>query len=380
MEMIAGIKGMTAADTPRRPARIAETIAAPFVRALLDLAVARGAGRRDLLERSEIAAAALDDRDARIPLSRWVALMRIGGEACGDPALALHFGETFDVGDLSVLGLMERFAGTKGEGMRILNRFGRLVVDLETEGVERFELLRRGGETWMVDTRLNPNETPEVSEAGFAQMAAMGRRMLPGVTHFREVHFTHPAPPYRAEYDRIFAVPVVFDSDRNAFLMPEGWEAEAIAPRPHYALDILSRHAESLLEHLDETAPMRRRVEALLTSMLPSGRPNAGSVAAALGLSEQTLYRRLKGEGATFEAVLDELRCTLATHYLRDRKLASKNAAYRLGFSDPAAFSRAFKRWTGLSPRAFSRQRRPEQAGSSRPTGKERTWSGLRKT
>jgi AraC-like DNA-binding protein len=356
MEMIAAIKGMTAADTPRRPARTSETIAAPFARALLELAVAKGAGRRELLERSGIEAAALDDRDARIPLTRWVALMRIGGEACGDPALALHFGETFDVGDLSVVGLIGRFAGTKGEGLKMVNRFCRLVADLETESEERFRLVRDGGGTWVVDTRLNPNETPEVSEAGFAQMAAMARRMLPGVRHFRAVHFTHKAPRHRAEYDRIFEVPVVFDSDRNGFLMPEGWQADPIALEPHYALDILSAHAESLLANLDDAPSMRSRVEALLIPMLASGRPAAGAVAAALGLTEQTLYRRLKAEDATFEAVLDALRRKLATHYLRDRKLPAKDAAYRLGFSDPAAFSRAFKRWTGMSPRAFARR------------------------
>ena len=356
MEMIAGIKGMTAADTPRRSARASETIAAPFARALLELAVAKGAGRRELLERSGIAAEALDHRDGRIPLARWVALMRIGSEACGDPALALHFGEAFDVGDMSVLGLMGRFAETKGEGMKMVNRFCRLIADVETEGEERFELLRQDGETWLVDTRLNPNEAPEVSEAGFAQMAAMGRRMLPGAPHFRAVHFTHPAPHHRAEYDRIFEVPVVFDSDRNGFLMPEGWEADPIALQPRYALDILSAHAESLLADLEGGASIRSRVEALLTPMLASGRPAAGAVAAALGLTEQTLYRRLKAEGVTFAAVLDALRHRLATHYLRDRKLLAKDAAYRLGYSDPAAFSRAFKRWTGMSPSAFARQ------------------------
>jgi AraC-like DNA-binding protein len=353
MEMIAAIKGMTAADTPRRPARTRETIAAPFARALLDLAVAKGADRRALLDRSGIEAAALDDRDGRIPLADWIKLIRIGGEACGDPALALHFGESFDVGDMSVLGLMERFAATKSEGLAMLNRFGRLVVDLETEGKERFELVRDDEGTWMVDTRLNPNDTLEVSEAGFAQMAAMGRRMLPGIDHFKAVHFTHPAPSYRAEYDRIFQAPVVFGSDRNAFLMPEGWETEPIALQPRYALDILSVHAESLLAELDEAAGIRGRVESLLMPILASGRPSAGAVASALGLTEQTLYRRLKAEDATFEGVLDGLRRKLATHYLRDRKLAAKDTAYRLGFSDPAAFSRAFKRWTGLSPSGF---------------------------
>jgi AraC-like DNA-binding protein len=287
-----------------------------------------------------------------------VALMRIGSEASGDPALALHFGEAFDVADMSVLGLMGRSVENKGEGLEVLNRFCRLVIDVETEGDERFQLVRDRRGTWMVDTRLNPNDAPEISEAALAQMATMGRLMLPGGKHFAAVHFTHVAPLYRAEYERIFQVPVVFDSDRNGFLMPEGWEAEPIALQPHYALDILGAHAEELLQRLDSDGSTAARVEALLAPMLAGGEAGAGAVAARLGISQQTLYRRLKAEGATFEGVRAALRRKLAVHYLHEEKLSAKEAGYRLGFSDPAAFSRAFKRWTGESPTAFRQSQR----------------------
>ena len=75
------------------------------------------------------------------------------------------------------------------------------------------------------------------------------------------------------------------------------------------------------------------------------------ALARALGCSRQTLYRRLRAEGVTFEALLDRVRCRLAMRLLRDEKASVKDTAYRLGFADPAAFSRAFKRWTGSSPR-----------------------------
>ena len=74
-------------------------------------------------------------------------------------------------------------------------------------------------------------------------------------------------------------------------------------------------------------------------------------VASKLGLSRQTLFRKLKAEGVTFEKVLDELRHRLAVSYLSGRKVSVNETAYLVGFSDPAAFSRAFKRWTGASPR-----------------------------
>ncbi|HYD37150.1 MAG TPA: AraC family transcriptional regulator ligand-binding domain-containing protein, partial [Allosphingosinicella sp.] len=94
---------MTATATSRPSASPAEsTIAAPFAQALLDLAEARGADPAALLRAVGLAPERLADREARIPVDSWVGLIRLGGEACGDPALALHFGEAFDVGDMSV--------------------------------------------------------------------------------------------------------------------------------------------------------------------------------------------------------------------------------------------------------------------------------------
>jgi AraC-like DNA-binding protein len=74
-------------------------------------------------------------------------------------------------------------------------------------------------------------------------------------------------------------------------------------------------------------------------------------IAGKLGLSRQTLFRKLKVEGVTYEQVLDELRHKLALNYLCANKASVKETAGLVGYSDPAAFSRAFKRWTGSSPR-----------------------------
>jgi AraC-like DNA-binding protein len=96
-------------------------------------------------------------------------------------------------------------------------------------------------------------------------------------------------------------------------------------------------------------SPFRAEVERRLEPLLASGEVGIERVARDLGYSRQTLYRRLKAEGITYEQLLDGLRRRLALRFMREG-LSVKDAAYRLGFSDPAAFSRAFKRWTGTSP------------------------------
>jgi AraC-like DNA-binding protein len=77
------------------------------------------------------------------------------------------------------------------------------------------------------------------------------------------------------------------------------------------------------------------------------------AIAAKLGVSRQTLFRKLRAEGVTFAGVLDELRHRMAADYLGARKVSVNETAYLVGFSEPAAFSRAFKRWTGSSPRTL---------------------------
>ena len=104
--------------------------------------------------------------------------------------------------------------------------------------------------------------------------------------------------------------------------------------------------------------PFRAEVERRIEPLLADGPVRVDAVARALGLSRQTLYRRLKAEGTTFEALVERVRRRLALELLRGGA-SVKEAAYRLGFSDPAAFSRAFKRWTGQSPRDARGPRQP---------------------
>ena len=94
----------------------------------------------------------------------------------------------------------------------------------------------------------------------------------------------------------------------------------------------------------------RKDVEKAIEPMLGAGEVSIERVARSLGMSRQTLYRRLREENVTFEAVLEAKRRQLAIRYLGLDRLSVKAVAYKLGFSDPAAFSRAFKRWTGISP------------------------------
>jgi len=330
------------------------TISAGFARALLELAVSKGASRQLLLDRSGIAPEDLQDQDNRISLAKYVALMRAGKELAHDPALALHFGEAYDMTELSIVALIGQACETVADAFAQMDRFGRLLIDVDVDDPagRRLVLSRENGQVWMIDTRKNPNDFPELTESAFARMVPTSSRMG-GVKRFvREIHVTHAEPAYRAEYDRIFQMPIVFESDRNALLMTDDSWLTMKTPLPsRYVFGVLSERAEALLKSLENSKSTRGRVESLLMPMLHTGDASMDTIAGKMGLSRQTLFRKLKAEGVTFEKVLDDLRRQLALHYLSGKKVSVNETAYLVGFSEPAAFSRAFKRWTGSNPR-----------------------------
>lgn len=120
--------------------------------------------------------------------------------------------------------------------------------------------------------------------------------------------------------------------------------------RPSPFMAFLGELAGAIERGARKQPSFRQEVEAVVGPLLAEGDANIDRVARNMGLSRQTLYRRLKAEAVTFEQLLDELRHSLALKLLRDEHMPVKQAAWRLGFSDPAAFSRAFKRWTGTAP------------------------------
>lgn len=333
------------------------TVSTGLARELAGLAVTMGADRAALLAEAGIGAAALEAQDDRLDFARYVALMRAAKRLTGDPAFPLQFGMRVDMSEFSVAGLIFQTCRTILEAIVQINRYGRLIIDVDLGEGERFQWRRAEGGLWLVDTRGDPNAFPELTESTFARFIGMTRRFWEKPL-VEAVHVTHPAPPHAADYPRILEAPTAFGQARNAMRIDEPRLTDPIASQPHYAFGILSEHAEALLAGLQAGETMRARVEARLIPILHSGDANIDRIAADLGLSRQTLYRRLKAEGVTFAELLDALRHRLALDYLGGRRVTVNQTAYLTGFSDPAAFSRAFKRWTGDSPRAWRAVRR----------------------
>jgi AraC-like DNA-binding protein len=105
-----------------------------------------------------------------------------------------------------------------------------------------------------------------------------------------------------------------------------------------------------------------REVRRLIVERLPRGSANIDAIADELKMGSKTLERRLAGRSESFSALLDETRCKAAKYYLEKTDMRLSQVAYMAGYTEPAALVRAFRRWTGTTPRKF----RDSAGGSGR--------------
>lgn len=336
--------------------RAGPTIGAGYPRAMLEFALSKGADRRALLQRSGISEQNLSQQDNRVLVSNYVDLLKAAAELTGEPGIALQFGQAVRMQEISIVGLICEACETTSDVARQLNRYAALVVD---DGEEPATLMRgvsKDGGFWIEGPAEVFTNNPLITESEFARLIWNARVMFANSPEFqrlrfpRVVHFRHEELAYRAEYERVFQAPIVFKSHWNAMQIDGEFLTLKQPPVNRYVFGVLSERAEALLESLRTSKTTRGQVERLLMPILHTGEASMGAVAAKLGMSRRTLHRRLKDEGATFEQVLDALRHKLALHFLSGKKVSVSDTAYLVGFSDPAAFSRAFKRWTGTSP------------------------------
>jgi AraC-like DNA-binding protein len=334
------------------------TIAAGYPRGLVAFALSKGADRAALLARAGITEDALAHQDNRVPLDRYLALFNAAAELTGMPAISLEYGKAVRMQEISIVGLIGEACESVLDVPVQINRYANLVIDEEHEG-EPAILMRgaaRDGGVWIEGPSALFTDHAVIAETEMARLVWNTRTTFANDPVFQEmeypivVHLMRKPPEYAAEYERIFGAPVVFESAWNAMQIDPRFLLLKQPPVNRYVFAVLSERADALLESFNESRTTAGRVKGVLMKMLHTGEASMDAVAGKLGQSRQTLYRNLKDEGFTYEQVLDDLRRKLALDFLAAKKVSVNETAYLVGFSDPASFSRAFKRWTGKSP------------------------------
>ena len=151
---------------------------------------------------------------------------------------------------------------------------------------------------------------------------------------------------------RFVGTKVEFGADKDEFALNLDARELPLIHSDTHLNDLLLKYCEAALaDRRGDMNQLRTRVENAISSLLPHGKVLVEDVARSLGMSKRTLARRLSDEGLNFTETLQQLRRDLAVRYLDDRKLHVSKIAWLLGFHEVSAFTHAFKRWTGKTPR-----------------------------
>lgn len=356
---------LTARSLGRSPRGVTRVVVgATGVRAILAAFEALGLDARALQSGAGITDAQLADPDVVLPARSLYRMWEEAVRAWGRPGLGLRTAQQVPFGAYEVLDYLVLSSGTVGEGLAhfaeyfaIATRTARYEIRSRDEGVA-FEML------WQV-----PPEGVMFHLRDYSLAAIAGRVAFAGGPRPVRVELAGPPLADAGEYARGFGTEVTLRARHNALVFNRaGWNA----PLPRHDADLnrtLRRHARMLLDRHPppEAQAATAQVRAALLQESKVGTVTIEQVAHRLAASPRTLQRRLREEGTTFDEVSRTVREGLAREYLGDRGLSIGEVAYLLGFSEPSAFTRAFRRWTGQSPRAYREAR--ERSRSRPPDG-----------
>lgn len=172
----------------------------------------------------------------------------------------------------------------------------------------------------------------------------------------REVHFEHPRPEQWHEHCKAFDAPVYFDQPFNSLVIAKREVSRSMPDSDPLLLGVMQDAIRRLNTSGSQQSVVDRARSQVQLALL-EGEPSLEEVAEKMGLSSWSLQRRLREERLSFTALVDKVRCEMATHYLQQRQLAISEMALLLGYSEVSAFSRAFRRWFGISPRQWRQER-----------------------
>ncbi len=170
-----------------------------------------------------------------------------------------------------------------------------------------------------------------------------------------KVHFQH-SNTLSNLYGKVFQCPVLFNQTHTALVFKKKYLDYVFPQKSTHLFNFLISHLEKLLPKVKKQNSLKHTVSGLIEKALPNGSVDAEHISTQVHMSRHTLYRRLKAEGVSYHELVDNIRKKKALSLLKSQQHNLSEIAFLLGFSELSAFSRAFKKWTGVSPAQYKKQ------------------------
>lgn len=298
---------------------------------------------------SHISMEQISDESARIDVSEMDLFWREAVRVSGDELISVDFAEQAMLGSLYGLGFAWAASDSLLQAFERLARYFKVVCtagDVELQVNEDDVRL-------VLNIPVSPEDVffPSVDGALTLFLQLCRLSYSPGFSPV-QVTLQRPKPSNADKFEGFFNCPLRYEASHNALFFSKV-SLEQTLPMSNSRLarandDVVKAYIEEF-----EGASVASNVLGLMIEMLPSGLPTLEAVAQLRHMTPRTLQRKLKAENTSFNQLLDTMRQDLAKSYLRHSTRSIGEIAYMLGFSDPANFTRFFKRWTGQSPSLF---------------------------
>jgi AraC-like DNA-binding protein len=321
------------------------SVSTALVRPLVHALEGSAAGKAELFRASDLTAEMLADPDARVSPAQFCVAWATAVQLTGTPTLALRIAEAMPVGAFGIVEYVCRSVPTLGDGLAQWCRYLGILDDAVLVG-----LVDEGPRTALRVIRESDAPAPASHELCFALVVKHARAMLQGELRVSEVSFTHRVSPVEArEHDAFFGIKVRWGRPHTELVFPESVLATPLASADPHLLEVLRPAADDKRARVSSRPPLTEQVRRALQGALSQDEAQLETVAKRLGMTGRSLQRRLRDEGTVFQTVRDGARKDLADRYL-GQGMSFAEISFLLGFSEPSAFFRAFKRWTGLTP------------------------------
>jgi len=302
-----------------------------------------------LLRKAGITIEQIEDRSARLSAQSQIRLLALAADQLKEPFLGFHLARDFDLREIGLLHYVLTSSATMGDAMRRVVRYSQSA----NEGVS-LRYIERSDEISIICRYVGVVRHSDRQQMEFWMTAIVrsyreltGRQIVPS-----RVTVVHHRLENSPELSDFLGTNVVFGAEADTIVFPRAVRDMPVVSADPYLNELLVAYCEeALAKHRPGGGVTPSDVENAIASLLPHGMARVDEVARKLGMSRRTLARRLASEGSTFSDVLNRLRVDLAKRHIADPALSISQIAWLLGYREISAFTHAFKRWTGKTPR-----------------------------
>jgi AraC-like DNA-binding protein len=301
-----------------------------------------------LLTELDISPELLADQEARLPIAKYHQLWEKAKQLSQDPAIGLHVGQQSSA---ELMGLVANVLVHSDSLEQGIEQYVRL-FSLVNNGIEL--TFDKQGSISVIEFHHHKPEfyCQQDMERTLALAVQRTKQYVNDEIRMEKIGVAHSAPPYADQYEALFGCPVEFDQDVCSITFASRFLQFSPKQKNPYVRSALQRYAEAINTRLFKRK-IGDKVKDIVLELLPHGQADIDRVAQRLHMSRQTLYRKLKKENLVFQELVEEIRQEKALEIIKDKSHSLSEIAFVLGFSELSAFSRAFKRWTGKSPKQY---------------------------